>query len=114
MVEHGFRSYNALAKAAGINPNTLQNLFKQNRKEGLYAQDLYLLARTFGCTMEELTSGVAPETTPEYSSETAAELCDWINEMDEERLKELRGAMRMYAMTHFTAEEGGASSQAMA
>jgi len=55
------RSRRRLAREAGLKEDTLGNLFKDDRKYSLYADDLYVIAKTLGCSMEELITGEKPQ-----------------------------------------------------
>jgi hypothetical protein len=85
-----------------VNPETFDNLWKNNRKNSLYADDLLLIARTFGVSMEELLTGEsAPKEQVVFDDPITAELWNMIEQLDHEQMLELRGAVGMYLQIRF-------------
>ena len=87
-----------IARRAGVNEHTFENLWKENRKNSLYADDLYLVAKVLNKSMEELVSGQASESENIPIDPFSEELNDIIRhaELSEDDKKELLGAIRMF------------------
>lgn len=104
MVDSSISSHKALARIAGINEDTFDNLFKKDRKKSMYADDLLLVSNALGVSMEELLTGEEPEEKPvEFNNPIIGELCSTMERLDDNQLVELRGAIEMYIRTRFIA-----------
>lgn len=68
-IDRGFSSRRKLAEAAGVSHNTLDNLFKEGRKELLYVDDAARIADALGCAVEDLL-GKRPYSSDEERQES--------------------------------------------
>lgn len=104
-IEKGIASNKDIARRAGINPNTFDNLFKQGRKQSLYADDLWMVSRVLERPMEELLTGEKPDAGPAFEDPIKDEMVSMIEKLDHEQARELRAVMRTY-MIQFMGQKG--------
>ena len=96
--------------------------FKKNRKQTLYADDLYMVSRILECSMEELVTGAKLTNENEYKDPLIGNIVEILNNLTHDQITEIRGMIRTYMMRHFEVEketqkrtsEGGLSKKAKA
>lgn len=106
IIDRGIRSRKELARAAGVNPDTLDNLWKQSRKNSLYADDLLLLAKHLNMSMEELLTSEKPDYQIEDTRDPVVKEIEKVAEtLEHEQLVELRGVVRSYVDRYMTSDD---------